>query len=68
MSLTDRRPQPGTMREKVVVALEKMEVKHGVGTVTRKALRDRCHKLGLDPQILYQLSSDGYIESSLPLQ
>lgn len=64
MSLTERRPQKGSMRGKVVITLEKLEAKHGVGQVTRKMLRDRCTKLGVDTQILYQLLVDGYLASS----
>jgi len=63
MSLTDKRPTKGTMREKAIIVLEKLEVKHGVGQVTRKMLREQCKKLGLDPQILYQLMSDGYLDN-----
>lgn len=61
ISLTSYRPRKDSMRGKVVVALEKLEVKHGVGEVTRKMLRDRCERLGLDPQILYQLLAEGYV-------
>ena len=61
ISLTAKRPTKGSMREKVVIVLEKLEVKHGVGAVTRKVLRAQTKKLGLDPQILYQLTADGYI-------
>lgn len=61
LSLTNKRPTKGSMREKAVVALEKLEVKHGIGGVTRKMLRTQCKRLGLDPQILYQLTADGYM-------
>lgn len=63
VSLTNKRPTKDSMREKVVVVLEKLEVKHGIGGVTRKMLRAQCKRLGLDPQILYQLTADGYIVS-----
>lgn len=63
VSLTNKRPTKGSMRESVVVALEKLEVKHGVGGVSRKMLRAQCKRLGLDPQILYQLTADGYMVS-----
>lgn len=63
VSLTGKRPTKGSMREKVVIALEKLEVKHGVGEVTRQMLRTQCTKLGLDSQIIYQLSTDGYMIS-----
>ena len=61
MSLTEKRPQKGSIREKVVVTLEKLEAKHGVGQVTRKMLRERCTKLDVDAQIIYQLMNDGYL-------
>ena len=61
MSLTQKRPKKASVREKVVVTLEKLEAKHGVGEVTRKMLRDRCIHLGIETQILYQLMREGYV-------
>lgn len=64
MLLTEKRPSKGSMREKVIITLEKLEAKHGVGDVTRKMLRDRCARLGIDTQLLYQLMNDGYLVTS----
>lgn len=61
--LTNKRPRKGSTREKVVLALEKLEVKHGIGEVTRDMLQERCKILSLDPQILYQLTAKGYAVS-----
>lgn len=61
--LTNERPRKGSIRDKVVIALEKLEVKHGVGEVTRKMLRERCKTLSLDPQIVNQLTAKGYAVS-----
>ncbi len=62
LSLTGKKAAKGSIREKVLQALERMEKKHGVGTVDRKALKKQCDKTGIDAQILYQLIRGDYIK------
>jgi hypothetical protein len=62
LTMTGKKAQPGSNRELVLQALERLEVAQGVGTVTRKQLKKRCEEKGLDSQIFYQLVKDGYIK------
>jgi len=62
LSLTGKKASKGSMRESVLVTFEKLEVKNGIGNVTRKMLRDACEKKQQDTQILYQLIRDGYLK------
>lgn len=62
LSLTGKTAQKGSMRESVLVTFEKLEKKHGIGSVNRKMLRDACEKKQQDTQILYQLIRDGYLK------
>ena len=62
LSMTGKTPQKGSTRQKVITAFEKLEVKHGVGNVTRKMFRDWCKSKGQDSQIIYQLINDGYLK------
>lgn len=61
VSLTGKKATAGSRREKVLDLLEQMEAKQGIGKVTRKMLRDECHKLKMDHQIIYQLLREGYM-------
>jgi len=60
--LTGKKPTAGSNREKITTVLEKLEVKHGIGTVNRKLLRETCEEQGIDSQIIYQLIRDGYMK------
>ena len=62
MSLTGKGAQKGSNREKILETLEKLEVKHGIGKVTRKMLRDELKKKGYDDQIIYQLVKGGFLK------
>lgn len=62
LSLTGKKAQMNSNREKVLHLLEKLEAAQGIGTVTRKQLKKRCEEQGLDSQIFYQLVKDGYIK------
>lgn len=62
MSLGGKSATKGSKREAVLVTLEKLEKKHGIGTVTRKMLRDECVRKNQDAQILYQLIREGYLK------
>lgn len=63
MSLTGKSAQKGSNREKILVTFEKLEVKHGIGSVTRKMFRDECRKKEQDAQIIYQLIREGYLKT-----
>lgn len=63
LSLTGKTATKGSAREKILTTLEKMEVKSGIGSVTRKMLRDECTKKGQDSQIIYQLIREGYMKT-----
>lgn len=62
--LTGKHATKGSAREKILLTLEKMEVKTGIGSVTRKMLRDECSKQGQDAQIIYQLIREGYMKKA----
>ena len=63
LTMTGKNAQPGSMREQVLTAFEKLEKKHKIGNVTRKMLREDCDKKDLDSQIIYQLIRDGYLKA-----
>jgi hypothetical protein len=63
MSLTGKSAQKGSNREKILTTFEKLEVKHGIGSVTRKMFRDECRKKEQDAQIIYQLVREGYLKT-----
>lgn len=63
MSLTGKSAQKGSNREAILLTFEKLEVKHGIGTVTRKMLREKCATQGQDSQIIYQLVREGYLKT-----
>jgi len=62
MSLTGKGAPKGSNREKVLHTLEKLEVKHGVGKVDRKMLREKLKRDGHNDQIIYQLVKRGFIK------
>jgi hypothetical protein len=62
MSLTGKSAQKGSNREKILETFEKLEVKHSIGSVTRKMFREECAKKGQDTQIIYQLVREGYLK------
>ena len=62
MSLTGKSATKGSNREKILVTFEKLEVKHGIGSVTRKMFREECARKGQDSQIIYQLIREGYLK------
>ncbi|MCK5644863.1 MAG: hypothetical protein KAJ19_28950 [Gammaproteobacteria bacterium] len=62
MSLTGKSAQKGSNREAILVTFEKLELKHGIGTVTRKMFREECTRKGQDTQIIYQLVREGYLK------
>ncbi len=63
MTLTGKHAQKGSNREKILTTFEKLEVKHGIGSVTRKMLREECTRKGQDSQIIYQLVREGYLKT-----
>ena len=63
LSLTGKNATAGSAREGILTVLEKLEVEHGIGTVTRKMLREKCSSLGQDSQIIYQLIREGYLKT-----
>lgn len=63
LTLTGKHAQKGSNREKILVTFEKLEVKNGIGNVTRKMFRDECSKKGQDSQIIYQLIREGYLKT-----
>lgn len=62
LSLTGKKATEGSNREEVLLTMEKLEKKNGIGTVTRDLLRNTCTKKGQDSQIIYQLVRDGYLK------
>ncbi len=62
LTMTGKKAQLNSNREKVLHTLEKLEANLGVGSVTRAELKEACEKKGLDSQIFYQLVKDGYIK------
>ena len=63
LTLTGKSAQKGSNREAILTTFEKMEVKHGIGSVTRKMFRDECRKKEQDAQIIYQLIREGYLKT-----
>jgi SOS response regulatory protein OraA/RecX len=63
MTLTGKSAQKGSNREAILTTFEKLEVKHGIGSVTRKMLREKCSEKGQDAQIIYQLIREGYLKT-----
>lgn len=63
LTLTGKHAQKGSNREKILVTFEKLEVKNGIGNVTRKMFRDECATKGQDSQIIYQLIREGYLKT-----
>lgn len=63
LTLTGKSATKGSNREAVLTTFEKLEVKHGIGSVTRKMLRAECEKKGQDAQIIYQLIREGYLKA-----
>lgn len=62
LSLTGKKANKGSNREKILVLLEKLEVKHGPGSITREELKEACWKKEIDPYVLSQLINGGYIK------
>lgn len=62
LSLTGKTAQVGSMREKVLEAMELLEKEHGIGTITRGVLKEDLAKKQLDTQVLYQLVREGYLK------
>jgi len=62
LSLTGKKAQSGTKRERALLSMERMEKRNGVGTVDRAALKKRCVDMDIDHQIVGQLISGGYIK------
>lgn len=62
ISMTGKKATKGSMREKVLETMEKLEVKHSIGSVTRGMLKERLVEKKLDTQILYQLIREGYLK------
>lgn len=62
LSLTGKKAQLNSNREKVLHTLEKLEANLGIGSVTRAELKEACDQKGIDSQIIYQLVRDGYIK------
>lgn len=63
LSLTGKSATKGSNREKILTTFEKLEVKHGIGSVSRKMFREECAKKGQDSQIIYQLIREGYMKT-----
>lgn len=63
LSLTGKKATEGSNREAILLTMEKLEKKHGIGTVTRDLLRNTCSQMGQDSQIIYQLVRDGYLKT-----
>lgn len=63
LSLTGKSAAKGSMRAKVLDAMERLEKKHGIGSVNRGMLKEEIVKKELDTQILYQLVRDGYLKT-----
>lgn len=62
MSLTGKGATKGSNRAKILETLEILEVKHGIGKVDRKMLRDKLKRDGHDNQIVYQLVKGGFLK------
>lgn len=63
LSLTGKSATEGSARESILLTMEKLEKKNGIGTVSRKMLREECSKKGQDSQIIYQLIREGYLRT-----
>ena len=62
LSLTGKSASKGSNREAILTTFEKLEVQHGIGSVTRKMFRDECKNKKQDAQIIYQLIREGYLK------
>ncbi len=62
ITMTGKTATEGSMREKVLEAMEKLEKRKGIGSVTRGMLKEELVKKELDTQILYQLVREGYLK------
>lgn len=63
LSLTGKSATNGSARESILLTMEKLESRNGIGSVSRKMLRDECAKKGQDSQIIYQLMREGYLKT-----
>lgn len=61
LAMTGKKATAGSIRSKLMAVFEQLEVKNGLGSVTRKNLRDAARATSLDPQIVGQLVQDGYL-------
>lgn len=68
VSLSGKKAVAGSMREGCLIALEKLEAEHGIGTITRGTLRKRVEDLGLGRQVIYQLLKTGHISQNVVAQ
>ena len=59
---TGKRARSHSSRGRVLTEFEKLEVEHGIASVSRKMLREKVTEMGIDSQIIYQLLRDGYLE------
>jgi hypothetical protein len=62
ISLTGKKATKGSMRERVLETMEKLESRNGIGSVNRGMLKEELIKEKLDTQILYQLVREGYLK------
>jgi hypothetical protein len=60
--LTGKSATDGTVRATILEEHEKLEAKHGIGTVTRKQLRTHCGSMGIDSTVIGQLIKGGFLK------
>ena len=62
LTMTGKRPQAGSLRETVLTIFEKLEAKHGIGSVSRKMLREAVVKKDINVQNVAQLMKGGFLK------
>lgn len=59
--LTGKSAQKGSQRERILLEHEKLEKKHGIGSVTRKMLNKHIGGLSIDTTVIGQLIKGGFL-------
>ncbi len=62
--LTGKTAQKGSQRERILLEHEKLEKKHGIGSVTRRMLNKQISGLSIDTTVVGQLIKGGFLQAN----
>ncbi len=62
--LTGKTAQKGSQRERILLEHEKLEKKHGIGSVTRRMLNKQIGGLSIDTTVIGQLIKGGFLQAN----